>query len=102
MNNRADAVLDQPVSDTEIKFLKKLGSHRMWKKSSDSGGVGGKRGARIGAKDNEKAKTHYDTFELSENSTSDQIKHQYKVLSLKYHPDKNVNKLWATLKFEVI
>eukprot|EP01041_Mallomonas_annulata_P006654 gene6654-13472_t len=48
-------------------------------------------------------KCYYEVFELSRDTTAEEIKKQYKKLALKWHPDKNVgNEEEATLRFKEI
>jgi DnaJ-class molecular chaperone len=46
--------------------------------------------------------TFYNTLEVSETATSDEIKKSYRRLSMQYHPDKNPNNPDATAKFQKI
>jgi DnaJ-class molecular chaperone len=46
--------------------------------------------------------TYYTILEISENATLDEIKKSYRRLSLKYHPDKNLNDGDAVKKFHKI
>jgi len=46
--------------------------------------------------------THYETLELQETATDEEIKKSYRKLSLKYHPDRNGGNLEMVAKFQKI
>jgi len=46
-----------------------------------------------------KIKNHYQTLEINENATIEQIKKAYRTLAIKYHPDKNFGDTYFSMKF---
>jgi len=45
---------------------------------------------------------YYETLEISENATADEIKRAYRRLAMKFHPDKNPGNKEAETKFKQI